>query len=68
MASRGPAYFVWGISELISRNFFIVIHDEMPRANLWRGEISIYKATFYDLTLNRNISIKIVCRTKRMGV
>jgi len=25
MASRGPAYFVWGIPELISSNFFLLL-------------------------------------------
>ena len=39
----------------------------MPCASLCRGEISIYKVTLYDMTLNRNISIKIVCPTKHMG-
>jgi len=41
MASRGLAYLMWGIPELISRNFLIVIHDEMPSANLCREEVSI---------------------------
>jgi len=61
MASRGPAYFSRGIPELISRNFF-VIHDERRCARLCRGEISIYKVPLYDMTLNRNMSIKIICR------